>query len=98
MRTHKSLLISRTFFVIEVDVSVKFGISFVGYSKKGLIPIISTKLPFVHDSLSIDTFLQRFSTPIGMLLGQGDLYQTGLFGSYPVPNINDYVAYHYGIR
>lgn len=74
---------------------MQFGISVVGYSKTGLIPVISTKLPFLNRSTSIDTFLYRFSTPIGMLLGQGDQYQTGLFGSYPIPNFDDYVAYSY---
>lgn len=78
-----------------VDTSLQFGLSFVGYSKKGLIPIISTKLPFVQEHSTIDTFLYRFSTPIGMLLGQGDSYHTGLFGPYPVPSSNSYNAFSY---
>ena len=72
-----------------------FGLSIVGYSKTGLIPIISTKLPFLNssESPSLDTFLYRFSTPLGMILGQGDQYYTGLYGPYPVPNFNQYHAY-----
>ena len=78
---------------------MQFGVSIVGFSKTGLIPVISTKLPFLNyiknSDNSLDTFLYRFSTPIGMLLGQGDLYQTGLFGTYPIPNSNDYIAFSY---
>lgn len=72
-----------------------YGLSIVGYSKTGLIPIISTKLPFLDSSSSLDTFLYRFSTPLGMILGQGDQYYTGLYGPYPVPNYNSYHAYTY---
>ncbi len=72
-----------------------YGLSIVGYAKTGLIPIISTKLPFLDASPSLDTFLYRFSTPLGMILGQGDQYYTGLYGPYPVPNYNSYHAYTY---
>ena len=75
-----------------------YGLSIVGYSKTGLIPIISTKLPFLakgDDSPSLDTFLYRFSTPLGMILGQGDQYYTGLYGPYPVPNHRGFHAYTY---
>jgi hypothetical protein len=72
------------------------GLSIVGYSKTGLIPIISTKLSFLNNSsTNLDTFLYRFSTPLGMLLGQGDQYYTGFFGPYPVPNYNDFHAYSF---
>ena len=74
---------------------MNFGLSIVGYSKTGLIPIISTKLPFLDPTPSLDTFLYRFSTPIGILLGQGDQYYTGMYGPYPVSNHNDYHAFSY---
>lgn len=79
-----------------LNVSIlQIGLSIVGYSKTGLIPIISTKLPFLDPTPSLDTFLYRFSTPIGMILGQGDQYYTGLYGPYPVPNYPGYRAYSY---
>ena len=74
---------------------LQIGLSIVGYSKTGLIPIISTKLPFLDLNPSLDTFLYRFSTPIGMILGQGDQYYTGLYGPYPVPNYPGYHAFSY---
>ena len=77
------------------SINFQIGLSIIGYSKRGLIPIISTKLPFLDSSSSLDTFLYRFSTPIGMLLGQGDQYYTGLFGPYPVPNHSAFHVYSY---
>ena len=73
---------------------LQYGLSFVAVATKGLNPLVSTKLPFVDDS-KIETFLLRFSTPIGMMVGQGDQFFTGLFGPFPVINTNDWVAYTY---
>ena len=73
---------------------LQYGISFVAVASKGLTPLVSTKLPFIDDS-KIETFLLRYSTPIGMMIGQGDQFFTGLFGPFPVLNTNDWVAYSY---
>ena len=64
-------------------------------SKKGLIPIVSNEMPFNIGTNSTDTFLLRYSTPIGMMLGQGDKYFTGLYGPFPVQNDNEFFAYTY---
>lgn len=72
-----------------------YGLSILGYSRRGLIPIISTKLPFLDSSISLDTFLYRFATPLGMLLGQGDQYNTGFYGPYPIPNYSEYHAFSF---
>ncbi|MHA2365855.1 MAG: hypothetical protein ACXAC7_17990 [Candidatus Hodarchaeales archaeon] len=71
-----------------------FGISFVTFSKNGLTPITSTKLPFIAES-QIETFLLRFSTPLGMMIGQGDQFFTGLYGPFPIANYSDWVALTY---
>ncbi|MHA1991761.1 MAG: hypothetical protein ACW981_14710 [Candidatus Hodarchaeales archaeon] len=73
---------------------LQFGISFVAVSNQGLIPLVSTKLPFIDDD-KIETFLMRYTTPIGMMIGQGDQFFTGLYGPFPVTNNNDWIAYTY---
>jgi hypothetical protein len=73
---------------------LQFGISFVAVSNQGLTPLVSTKLPFIDDN-KIETFLMRYTTPICMMVGQGDQFFTGLYGPFPVTNNKDWIAYTY---
>lgn len=74
--------------------TLQFGVSFVAVSTKGLTPLVSTKLPFIDDN-QLETFLMRYTTPIGMMVGQGDQFFTGLYGPFPVTNKNNWIAYTY---
>lgn len=94
INTQKHLLILMENYFSSMTL-LDYGLSIVGYSDKGLIPVISTKLPFLDASSSLDTFLYRFSTPLGLILSLGDQYYTGLYGPYPVPNHRCFHAYTY---
>jgi hypothetical protein len=72
----------------------KFGFSFVAVSNQGLVPIVSTKLPFLEDN-DIESFLMRYTIPLGMMVAQGDQFFTGLYGPFPIANHNDWFAYAY---
>jgi hypothetical protein len=73
----------------------KIGLSFITLSAKGLSPIISNELPFNLGNNSLNSYLLRYSTPIGMMLGQGDKYFTGLYGPFPVQDDDSYQAMTY---
>ena len=77
------------------DKAKVFGLSFVSISEEGLVPVVSTKLPFLPDDSQIEIFLLRYGTPLSMLAGQGDGFYTGLFGPYPVHGTNDWIAMTY---
>ncbi|MFW9928690.1 MAG: hypothetical protein ACFFD1_04810 [Candidatus Thorarchaeota archaeon] len=79
---------------MKITEILEFGLSFVAISSKGLVPLVSTKLPFLED-IKLETFLLRYVTPLSMMIGQGDQFFTGLYGPFPVSNTHDWVAYTY---
>ncbi|OLS16866.1 MAG: hypothetical protein HeimC3_50960 [Candidatus Heimdallarchaeota archaeon LC_3] len=74
----------------------QIGLSFVGLASNGLIPLISTILPFIKSRNDVESFLLQFSIPLGMMLGQGDNYFTHkLYGGFPVTNNPNWIAFTY---
>ena len=89
-------LFIKTFFQECKIMESQIGLSFVGFSSNGLVPLISSRLPFVKSRNDVESFLLQFSIPLGMMLGQGDNYFTHkLYGSFPVTNNPNWIAYTY---
>ncbi|MHA1983379.1 MAG: hypothetical protein ACW967_03415 [Candidatus Hodarchaeales archaeon] len=75
---------------------LQIGLSFVGLASNGLVPLISTRLPFLESQKNTESFLLQYSIPLGMMLGQGNNYFTHkLYGNFPVAGNPNWLSYAY---